>query len=157
MFFLGPIDIKHQTSKSWPNFSLKDLTKIQLQNFRFNFSLKILTKIQLQNLFKTSKSWPNLKVLTKNIPENLDQTSASITWPKFRFKIFTQPQLQNLDQTVVNMFLSTNTNNTKKFWVGTFKGQSHTSQVYQTAVSQSVNDKGRQWSELGPTIRWLCM
>ena len=91
---------RHQTSKSWPNFSLKDLTKIQLQNFRFNFSLKILTKIQLQNLFKTSKSWPNLslkvltkiylKILTKLQLQQLDQNSGSKSLPNLSFKISTK-------------------------------------------------------------------
>ena len=36
-------------SKSWPYFSFEDLTKIQLQSFRFNFSLRLLTKFRLQN------------------------------------------------------------------------------------------------------------
>ena len=93
--------------------------------------------------------WPNLrlKVLTKNIFENLDQTSASILWLKFKFQISTKPQFQNHAQTVVNTFLSiniSNTNNIKKFWVDIFKDQSHTNQVYyiKTAVSESVSDLG---------------
>ena len=36
-------------SKSWPNFSFEDLTKFSFKISRSNFSLRILTKIQLQN------------------------------------------------------------------------------------------------------------
>ena len=51
-------------SKSWRNFSLEGLTKIQLQSFWSNFSLRILTKNS------PSKSWQNLnfKILTKYQP-----------------------------------------------------------------------------------------
>ena len=55
--------------------------------------------------------------------------------------------LQNLEQTVVNMFLSiniSNFNNIKKFWVTSIKP------TKQEWVSQWVRDKGRQWSDLDP-------
>ena len=55
----------------------------------------------------------------------------------------TKLQIPNLHQTVVNTFLSGNISNSinrNKFLVGIFnKGQSHISQVNETAVSECVN------------------
>ena len=98
---------------------------------RPNFSIKISTKRHPQST-------------DQNQPQNFDQISALKSWPKIylkilaklqlyarwkiRFKISTKLQLQNLNQPIVDTFLS-NTNNVKKFWVGIFKGQSHISQV----------------------------
>ena len=70
-----------------------------------------------------------------------DQSLATISRPNFGLKILTKLQLQNLDQTVVNTFLSiniSNTTNIKKLWVGIFKGQSHISQVHLTGLSVSL-------------------
>ena len=109
------------------------------------FSFRISIKLQLPNLDQTSgsKSWPNFnfKILIKSQPQSLDLKHTSKSWSNFsfniviktRYKISTKPQLQNIDQTVVNTFLSiniSNTTNIKKLWVGIFKGQSHISQVY---------------------------
>ena len=80
-----------------------------------------LMKIQLHNLDQASasKSWPNsaLKTWPKFSFKIIDITSASELWPKFSFKIF-------------DAFLSINISNIKKFWVSILKGQSHISQVF---------------------------
>ena len=93
-------------SKSWPNSSFEDLTKIQLQNFRSNFSLRILTKIQLQNLDRNlaSKSWSKFsfkisvskltqiyfKILTKHQIQYRDQISGLKSLPNLSFRISTK-------------------------------------------------------------------
>ena len=54
------------------------------------------------------------------------------SWQNFTFNILTNIQVENLDQNVVNTFLSiniSNTSNIKKFWVGIFKSQSPNNQV----------------------------
>ena len=63
-----------------------------------------------------------------------------ISWPKFLFKLCTEFQRQNLDQSVVNTSLSNNISNTNnKFLVGIFKSQSHISQVSSKAASSKCS------------------
>ena len=68
------------------------------------------------------------------------------------FGSMNKPQLPNLQQTVVNMILIININNSKninEFWVGIFTLKGHINQVYLTGVSHIDSDKGCQWSDLG--------
>ena len=88
--------------------------------------------------------------------QNLDQTLCSKSEQKFSF--MTKPQLLNLQQTVANMILIiniNNSNNINEFWVGIFTLKGHKNQVYLTGVSdgvsQIVSDKRCQWSDSGPT------
>ena len=122
-------------SKSQPNICLKVLTKLQLQNILPVFNLKVFNENILQNhdQILVSKPWQYiaLKALTKIKVQILYQTSASKSWLKCRQHV---PQHQHI----------CNNNNLKKFWVGIFKNQSHISQV-----SQWVDHKGSQWSDLG--------
>ena len=86
-------------------------------------------KIQLHNLDQASasKSWPNsaLKTWPKFSFKIINITSASELWPKFSFKI-----LNKLSST---HFSFINISNIKKFWVSILKGQSHISQVFISA------------------------
>ena len=88
--------------------------------------------------------------------QNLDQTLCSKSEQKFTF--MTKPQLLNLQQTVANMILIiniNNSNNINEFWVGIFTLKGHKNQVSLTGVSdgvsQIVSDKRCQWSDSGPT------
>ena len=106
------------TSKSWPNIHL--ITSPSL-------SSKILINFQFQNFVwaSTSNSWPNLVLKV---------------WTKFTF--ITKPQLLNLQQTVANMILIINidnSNNINVLWIGIFTLKGHITQVYkQELVTESV-------------------
>ena len=91
--------------------------------------------MQVYNLYKTSaaKYWPNssLKILAELQLQNLDQNLCSKSEQKFSF--MTKPQLLNLQQTVANMILIINidnSNNINEFWVGIFTQNGHINQVY---------------------------
>ena len=112
----------------------------------------ITSAIQLQNLAgtSTSKSWTNLETLSSKSEQKLN--------------FMTKVNLPNLHQTVVNMFLIINFNNSNNFnksWVAIFTHQGHINQVYLTAVSQSVSqsvsDKYCQWSDSGPINSAKCV
>ena len=77
----------------------------------------------------------SLNILTKIRVQNLYQTSASKYRPNCRQYVIQHQQQQH--------------KNTKNFWVGIIKSQSHISQVSPTTVSQWVRYKGRQWSDAG--------
>ena len=57
----------------------------------------------------------------------------------------TKPQFPNLQQTVANTILITNTSNSNnlEFGVGIFTRQGHINQVYLTGVSQLVSELGK--------------
>ena len=87
--------------------------------------------------------------------QKLDQTLCSKYEQKFNF--MTKPQLLNLQQTVTNMILIINidnSNNINEFWVGIFTIKGHINQAYWTGVSdgvsQIVSDQGCKWSDSGP-------
>ena len=97
-------------------------------------SFRIFTKIQLGNLNQTSaaKYWQNFsfKISPELQLQNLDQTLCSKSDQKLSF--MTKPQLPNLQQTVANTILITNSNsnNLNKFWVGIFTRQGLINLVY---------------------------
>ena len=83
-------------SSFWTNFDHSSASKSR-QYFE---SFKILTKFQIK------KSFPNLKISTKiqlqilrQTTANLDQSSASTSWPNFSFTVVTKMRVQNLYQT----------------------------------------------------------
>jgi len=135
--------------KSWPNFIFRISTKHQLQNHNEtsaspqNLSFKILaklsfrisTKIQLHNLYKTSaeKNWPNssfTSCLDFEICKNCCQHDPL------------QQQLQH--QQVFS-------------WNFHMPGLHQSSLLNSSEwVSQSVTDKGKQWSDSGPIKRNNC-
>ena len=147
-FHLQNLD-QASTSKSQPNISI-------LINL-YQTSIRISTKAQLHNRNQTSegKYWPNFSFkISPELPlQNLDQILYLKSDQKFSF--MTKLQLPNLHQIVVNMFLGININNNNNlnmFWVGIFTHQGHINQVYHTAVSYSVTDKGSQWLDSGLII-----
>ena len=79
--------------KSWSNFISRISIKYQLQNlnqssaFRLNSNFKILIK-------------PSFKISAKIKLHNPNQASAAKYWINFSFKISTELQVQNLDQTL---------------------------------------------------------
>ena len=88
------------------------------------FSFRVSTKLQLQNLNQTSTSiyWPNFGFKISNELQNWPNTVLR-AWIKSRLKkpqprILTKLQLQNDYQIVANTFLISNSNNINKFWVG---------------------------------------
>ena len=113
------ISTKHQylnfNLKYWPNLASEYWPRINLVT-SLNISSKILTKRQLQNLAWTwtSKSWPKCSKSEQKI------------------KFMTKPQFPNLQQTVANTILITNTSysNNLEFGVGIFTCQGHINQVY---------------------------
>ena len=91
---------QQQGCQKWQQLK-KATTKLQLQKVDQNllpkswpkFSFKILTKIQLQNLDQTSES---KCVYTNILPQNLDKISALISWPNRSLKVLTKNTLLNL-------------------------------------------------------------
>ena len=147
------LSVKHAL-RSYPVFE-PILIIIRLQNpDNTSKASKSLPNSRLKNLFQTSKSrqkssfkfYAKLQLILTNLqPQHHDQTSVSMLWPKWGFKISTKPQLQNLDQTVSSSI--SNTNNIKMFWVGIFKGQSHIGKVLTTWASLLVTrrDNDKTW------------
>ena len=85
------------SKKSWPYFIFIISTKQQLQPnifdisaFPLNLNFKILTK-------------RSFRISTKNNLHYLNQESAAKCWLNFNFKISPEPQLQNLDQTLLKV------------------------------------------------------
>ena len=73
----------------------------------------------------------SFKILPELQLQNLDQTLSSKSEQDFSF--MTKPQLLNLQQTVANMILIINidnSNNISEFWVGIFTQKGHINQVY---------------------------
>ena len=159
--------------KSWSNFIFKISTKHSLQNpnqtsaSRLNLIFKILTKA-------------SIKILTKKNLHNLNQGSAAIYWLNLSFKISSELQLQNLDQTlcsksgqkfdlmtkiqlpnlhqtIANTFLSINISNSNNlnFWVGIFTPRVISIKfTKQHKVSESVSDKGLRSDK---NEEWCCL
>ena len=63
--------------------------------------MKRLAQQKLSFHFNVSKTRKVRYLWISIITHNLDHSSALISWPKFRFKLSTEFQLQNLDQSVV--------------------------------------------------------
>ena len=95
-------------------------------------SFRILTKIKLRNLNQTSaaKYWPNFsfKTSTELQTQTPDQNLCWKSEQKFSF--MTKPQLPDLQRTVANTILISNSNNLNKFSEGIFTLQGHINQVY---------------------------
>ena len=139
------------TSKSWPKSNFKNLIKLQPQKLNQTLaskswpkiSIKIFTKIQLQNL--ASKYWQKIKIyfkiLTKLRLQYLYQTSASISWTIFSVKISSK-LLPTSSSSSTSAIVRTSTS------VQFASSGSHQS-ISLNNISQSVSDKGRQWSDLG--------
>ena len=119
-------------------------------------SFRILTKIQLHNLYKTSaeKSWPNFrcksclnfnfKILIKLCAQSLNKSLA--LWPNLSFQ-FCNKLLLTQSSSSTSATITTSTS---------FENASSNARVTsikftkQEGVSESVSDKGRQWSDSGP-------
>ena len=123
---LEPIQRQRRTSE----------TKHDSNIFAFNTPTYYLTWNMYQNHYTALKVIRfSLNILTKIRVQNLYQTSASKYRPNCRQYVIQHQQQQH--------------KNTKNFWVGIIKSQSHISQVSPTSVSQWVSYKGRQWSDAG--------
>ena len=167
-----------------------------LHKSRSNFIFRISTKHQLRNLNQTSASQLNLnfksltnptfRISTKIKLHNLNQASAEKYWSNFSFKILSELQLLNLDQTLwskseqkfnlmtklqhqtdfntcISIYIS-NSNNLKNFWVGIFACHGHIKFTKQQWVSQSVSDNGSKMIGLGSDnnvswwpLCWFCI
>ena len=150
------LSVKHAL-RSYPVFE-PILIIIRLQNpDNTSKASKSLPNSRLKNLFQTSKSRQKSSFKFQcQTTANLDQSSASTSWPNFSFTVVTKIRVQNLYQTSASKSRLKcrqhvpqhqhirNNNNLKKFLFGIFENQSHISQV-----SQWVNHKGSQWSDLG--------
>ena len=128
----------------------------KLQSYDQTWALNTWPKFSFKIVDLTSalESWPKfcIKILTELPLQNLDQISASKSWPKtyfsldtcFSINIVTKIEVQNPYQTSApkswpnccqhvphhQQLNIRNTNNLKKFWIGIFKGKSHISEVY---------------------------
>ena len=119
---------KTSAAKYWTNSCFKSC---------LNFNFKIMTRPFAQSLNKSLILWPNLRfhICNKLLPtRSSSSTSATI-------KTSTSFELASSKARVTSIKF------TKQEWV---------SQSVSQLVSQSVSDKGKQWSDSGPikTLRW---